>query len=756
MQTACSQRLREHRARLYAAPPHGHEPQTAWEGRDIVKTEEAKWRSEGTTGHEGKQTGATARREDGVPSGRRKPNPRAWWSFYHLIRTRLHDQLEHVQPFSLILQACMVGAITGVGAIGFSELIHVIQWGALGSHDLPLHRLPELPWYQVLAIPAIGGGFVALVHHFFARGPGGHGVPEVMEAVAFGGGGLRPRSAWARALMSALTIGSGGSVGREGPMVHLGASLGSLLGHTLRVTPSRLATLTGCGVAGGIAAAFNAPIAGALFALEVVMGNFAMPAFGPVMLSSVVATVVSRSYFGDHPAFIVPAYTVLSVWEIPLYLGLGVVCGICGLIFMFVLETMERGASALPVPVIVKPALGGLLLGVIILWVPNVYGIGYATMDQILRGGMTWSWLLLLLPVKMIATSVTLASGGAGGLFLPALYLGAIVGGLFGITVGALFPAHTSPSGAYALVAMSAFLAGVVHCPITALILLFELTADYHIILPLMTSCVVSTLVTKLGRDDSIYTLQLSRRGVDIRRREENVMRAFTVGHVMRKHAPALSEAAPFAEVVQHFLSSPLPLCFIFDADNRVVGVVSIHEVKSLLQDQELETLVVARDLAIPCRVWTTEDETLAQCLEKFGLFEQEYLPVLSETQHLQGIIAQRDVLNIYNQEVLRHEYLGLSLQGNVGDGAVRENVRLPHHYEVEVVAIPPHYAGKTLKDLQLRTRLGVQAIAMRRGGMDRPDELPDPDVTLTGHDYLVLVGRQEDIGRFRHATATS
>ena len=279
-------------------------------------------------------------------------------------------------------------------------------------------------------------------------------------------------------------------------MVHIGAALGSGFGLLLRVPPSRLPVLAGCGVAGGIAAAFNAPIAGAFFALEVVMGNFAMPAFGPVMLSSVFATVVSRAYFGNHPAFVVPGYTLVSTLELPFYLLLGVACGIGGLVFMFVLDSLERWMAALPLPHLLKPALGGLVLGGAVIFVPNVYGIGYATMDLILRSGLSWQWLLLLLPMKMGATSLTLASGGSGGLFLPALYLGAIIGGLFGFGVGSLFPSAVGPSGGYALVGMSAFFAGVIHCPITAFLLLFELTNDYHIILPLMASVVMSTLVT--------------------------------------------------------------------------------------------------------------------------------------------------------------------------------------------------------------------------------------------------------------------
>jgi CIC family chloride channel protein len=600
-----------------------------------------------------------------------------------------------------------------------------------------------------LFVPAIGGLLVGFVVFALAREAKGHGVPEVIEAVSLGSGYIRPQIALVKSLISALTIGTGGSVGREGPIVHIGASLGSTLGQLLRVSPNRLPTLAGCGVAGGIAAVFNAPIAGAFFALEVVMGTFAMPAFGPVMLSSVMATVVSRAYFGDHPAFLVPEYTLLSVWELPLYLLVGITCGIAGLVFMSVLGALEEWFAQLHVPPLLKPVLGGLVLGGVILFVPNVYGIGYATMEAILRGGVPWWWLLLLLPAKMGATSLTLASGGSGGLFLPSLYLGSVIGSLVGLGAGAVLPTLTGPSGGYALVGMAAFLAGVIHCPITAFLLLFEITGSYSIILPLMVSCPVSTLVAKLFRDESIYTLELLRRGIDVRRREQNLMQAFTVGQVMRHDAPTLPETAPFADIVQHFLASQIPVCFVVDQKRQLLGAISIHDVKSLLLEEALGPLIIAKDLARSNAEMTTPGETLAHCLEKFAATEEEYLPVVSPAQELQGIISHRDVLDLYNREILRHEYLGLSLRSERISSTVHEQVRLPQEYTVEVIPVPGQYVAKTLRETQLRSHFSLTAVAIRRGGFHSQDELPDPDRALDPQDYLVVVGRPADVQRF-------
>jgi CIC family chloride channel protein len=574
-------------------------------------------------------------------------------------------------------------------------------------------------------------------------------VPQVIESVTLKGGKIHPRVALVKSLASALTIGTGGSVGREGPIVQIGAALGSLFGQILRIPPSRLPTLVGCGVAGGIAAAFNAPIAGAFFALEVIMGNFAMPAFGPVVLSSVLATVVSRSYFGNHPAFVVPGYTLLSEWELAIYLLLGIACGLGGVAFIFILDFLERGISALKINNLWKPALGGLILGIVMLFVPDIYGVGYATMDEILRGGVSWTWLLLLLPIKMGATSLTLASGGSGGVFLPSLYLGAITGGLIGVGAGLLFPSITAPSGGYALVGMAAFLAAATHSPITAFLLLFELTGDYHIILPLMLSCSVSTLVAKMLREESIYTLQLVRQGIDIRRREENIMRAFTVGQIMQSEAPILKESASFPTVVQHFLATTVPVCFVIDEHNRLCGEISLHDVKGLLQEEGLGALIIARDLLHTPHVTVRPEDTLAHCLERFSQTEQEYLPVTTPEGQLCGFLSHRAVLDLYNREILRQEYLGLNLRTDGREHSVHEHVRLPHQYAVQVVQVPSWYTGKTLRTLQLRTQFHLTAVAIRRGSTMQGDELPDPDYPFTPQDALVLVGRPADLARF-------
>ncbi len=668
-----------------------------------------------------------------------------------LLRFNLQE-LEGSKHFSLLLPACVTGILAGGGGVVFVELIALVQWLAIGTLGSPLEVLSHLSWYHTALVPALGIIGVGLITQW-AQEARGHGVSEVIDAIVLKGGKIRTRVALIQSLASALTIGTGGSVGREGPMVQIGAALGSTVGQIQRTPPEYLRTLVGCGAAAGIAAAFNAPIAGAFFALEALMGNFAMPTFAPVVMASVMGTVVSRSYFGDYPAFMVPAYALESPLEIPLYGALGVVCGLVGVGFTLTLYGLEDLFAKIKLSPVLKAAFGGLFLGGIIVWVPHIYGVGYATMDGALRGELGWPFLLLLLPVKILATSLTLASGGSGGVFLPSLYIGAVAGGLFGFAAHGLFPVATAASGAYAMVGMAALLSAATHSPITSMILLFELTGDYKIILPVMVACTLSTLVARMLKRDSIYTLKFARRGIDLGRREDVVMRAFRVEQVMRRSTAAIREDAPFPEIVRHFLESDVPVCFVVDGKNRMVGEISIHDVKSAFYEEGLARLVIARDLANGNAAAVTPEDTLADCLEKFVLSGQEYLPVvLPASRELVGVISRHDVMDLYNREILRNDYLGMAAGEEEGSQRVREYVRLPRDYELQAVPVPEAFVGLSLREINLRASYDLTVVALRPGGEQAGDEFPDPDRRLQAGDFLVLVGKKESMGKFLQA----
>ena len=671
------------------------------------------------------------------------------WSRMRDAVATWRESLRRVQATKLIIVPCLTGILTGAAAIGFVELLNFVQWCAIGSTELPLRVVPDLRWYHVVLAPAVGGLIVGPLVRFLAPEAEGHGVPEVIEAVMLRGGRIRKRVAAVKSLASALTIGTGGSVGREGPIVQIGAGVGSAVGQLLKFPAEQTKTLAACGAAAGIAAVFNAPIAGAFFALEVITGNFAMPSFSPVILASVLSTVVTRAYFGDHPAFIVQPYELQSVYEIVTYAGLGLFCGGVAVVFVWVMDRFESWAGRVPIPKLWRPAAGGLLLGVLIVFIPNLYGVGYATMDGALKGGIPWQWLALLLGMKMIATSLTLASGGSGGVFLPSLYLGAVAGGLYGFAVHALLPNVTAGSGAYALVGMAGVLSAATHSPITAMILLFEVTGDYKIILPVMVVVTLATVVGRALKEDSLYTLQLSRRGIALHRREDVIMRTHTVGEVMQPAVHVLDDRTVIGDVVQHFLEREAVLAYVVDAARRFLGTISIHDIK----DPEvlaLGPLVLARDVAEPYVHAVAPKDTLADCMDQFLLSEHEELPVIDRDGRLVGVVSRRDVLRVYSSELLRHEFLGLATDDR-GERAVRGYVRLTPGLTIARVQPPAALVGRSLREANLRAAYNLTVVAIQRRG-DHEDQLPDPAQPLRGDDVLVIVGTPVDIERFRAA----
>lgn len=644
--------------------------------------------------------------------------------------------------------ACGVGVLTGVVAILLAELIRAVQWLAIGAPDLALYIVPWVPWWRVLLAPAVGGLLVGLVARYLASEVHGHGVPDVMEAVALRGGRMRRRVAFTKSLASALTIGSGGSVGREGPIVQIGAGVGSAVGQLLRLPADRLRTLTAAGAAGGIAAAFNAPIAGAFFALEVIARNFATPTFGPVVLCAVFATVVSRLYFGAAPAFVVPAFRVGLWWETTLAVGLGVFCGFVSLAFIAILSRLERAFARIPIPAVLKPAVGGALVGALVLTSPHLYGVGYETMDATLSGSIPWQTLALLLLLKPFATSLTLASGGSGGVFLPSLFLGGLAGGLFGDAMTQLLPTATTSPGAWALVGMAATLSGTSHAPITAILLAFELTHDYAVILPVMLASAIATLVTRSLRRDSIYTEKLTARGIDIDRREDLVLRGITVGEVMQRTPPAVRADAPVDVVLARFLDSNLGAVFVTDAAGKLVGQVSIHDVKaSLGEGGALGGIVVAGDVSE--RVLSAlESTSVAEALDRLAREGRELLGVVDAEGRLVGALSVSSVMDVYAREALRGEWVGVSPAAAQGLRE-HESLRLSSGIEVRALPVPPGLVGETVRTLALRSRWQVSVIALRHEGVDAG---VDPDHAFATGDTLVVMGERRDVERFAEA----
>ena len=418
-----------------------------------------------------------------------------------------------------------VGACAGAGAVAFRYLILGFTYLFTGHRDYSgaghapyglLHGVG--PWFVVIAA-VVGGLLYGPLVYLLAPEARGHGVPEVMLAVSERGSRIRPRVGVVKSVASALCIGSGGSVGREGPIVQIGSAVGSVLGQWTRVPESWQRILVACGAAGGISATFNAPIAGVFFGLELILRDFEAESFSVVVLASFVADIIGRAAFGSHPFLQLPGFELRSPVEYPLYIGLGLLAALVGVAFIHVLYGSEDLADRLwRGPQWLRPAAGGLLLGLLLLALPELYGVGYPPLEHAVRGQDVVWLLLALLAGKILATSLTLAIGGSGGVFAPSLFIGAMLGSAYGAGVHALLPGMTAPAGAYGLVGMGAVFAAAARAPITAVIIIFELTGDYRIILPLMFAIVIAAGLSRLLSLDTIYTLKLRRRGIDISR----------------------------------------------------------------------------------------------------------------------------------------------------------------------------------------------------------------------------------------------
>ncbi len=466
----------------------------------------------------------------------------------------------------MLLLALGVGVLAGYGSVLFRYAIDAVQVLFYQNSSDFLEFYDTLSWYAIVLPPTIGGAIVGLLTSKGAPEAKGHGVPEVMEAVALRDGVIRKRVAAVKIAASAICIGSGGSVGREGPIVQIGSSIGSTLGQLLKVNRTNQRTLVGCGAAAGIAATFNAPIAGILFALEILLGDFGFAAFSPVVLSSVTATAISRYYFGDFPAFISPVYELGSLWELGLFPVLGVISALVAVLFVLTLYKMEDLADYIAIPPVLKAALGGLCIGGILLQFPEIMGVGYGAITLSLMDKMAWGTMLILIFLKIFATSLTISSGGSGGIFAPSLFIGAMTGGVFGVAVHYLFPAVVPSPGIFALIAMGGLVAGTTYAPITAILIIFELTSNYHIILPLMLTCIISTLIASSISPGSIYTMKLLRRGVNLQGgMEQNILKKYKVKDLMQREPDTLYEGAPLQQVFETFRQKNAPYLHLVD-----------------------------------------------------------------------------------------------------------------------------------------------------------------------------------------------
>ncbi len=655
------------------------------------------------------------------------------------VLTRCLEYLQPSESYLLGGAAVLVGLTSGMGIWLFKRLIDLAQWIAFDELETSLGRLGT---WTIMLVPVLGGVLVGLIKHWFIGEERHHGVAGIMEAVALVGGRLRYKRVPAKAIAAALSIGSGASVGPEDPSVQIGANLGSMFGQWLNLADERVRTLAAAGAAAGIAAAFNAPIAGIFFAIEIVLGELSGGALGIVVLASVISAVFTQAVSGPQPAFLVPPYAFNSAWELPLYLGLGLLAGPIAAVYIRALYVAHDAFHGWHVPTWVKPAAAGLLVGLAGILLPQVFGVGYETIESVLGGG-EWSALVLmaLLIAKLILTPASIGGGFVGGVFAPSLFLGATLGAAYGQMCELLFPSLNIAPPAFAMVGMAAVLAGAVHAPLTAILLLFEMTHDYRIILPLMFAVIISLLVSQRLQHDSVYTLGLARKGIRLQRgRDIDVMESVRVGDVMLHDTLTLSTHFPVAQLADRFLQTGRHGFAVLNDDGSLFGIVSVEDYRRASSGEHgsLNDLTV-RDIATREMITVFPDDTLGTALRRMAPRDLSRLPVVARDnpRNFLGVVRRSDIVRAYDAALAQRAARQHRIQQVQLDARVAE----ADGVSVEEVTIEAGAAciGKRISEVAWPRECIIATL--RRG---RQVMFPHGDTVLGAGDVLVYVAESE------------
>jgi len=576
--------------------------------------------------------------------------------------------------------AVLVGLLTGLGALTFIWLIARFGDGFGWLNDQLAHIHP----WAIAVIPALGGLIAGPLIHAFAREAKGHGVPEVMQAITLRGGRIRPAVVVVKATASAACISSGGSAGREGPIVQIGAAIGSVTGQMFHLSAERIRNLVACGAAAGIAATFNAPIAGVIFALEVILDEFTTRYFATVVISAVTAAIVSQSVLGESPAFAVPTYSLAHPADLLFYTALGLLAPLGALAFVSTLYWAEDAFDNWRCPEWLKPAVGGVCVGIIGLAAPMALGAGFPGIEAALHNELALGAMAALVFAKIAATDFTLGSGNSGGVFAPALFMGAMLGGAFGGLVHRGFPDITGPVGAYALVGMSALFAAAAHAPMTAVLIVFEMSGDYRLILPLLLATGISAVVSQRIRRLSIYTLKLARRGIYLERGHDiDVMQGITVGEAMTTDFETASLNMPLEELEQVFARTHRHGFCVVDETDELAGVVSIRDLERALAEGPTGGKTVADIATTQGLLVAYPDEPMWKALRRLGTRDLSRLPVVEQegSCRLVGVVRRRDIIRAYNHAIVKrahHQHRAEALQLGKLDHAGFVQVEIP------------------------------------------------------------------------------
>ena len=575
------------------------------------------------------------------------------------ITDQIRDKFRTVLMFdqNMLILAALLGFFAGFASTFFRWMIEFFE-SIFSIKGFSLVGIPPQVYPFLLPLmPMLGGFFIGLICKFFPNAVKENGVHKVMYAVALNDGKVRKRTIASCAVTSSLTIGSGGSAGREGPTVQIGAAVGSTIGQLLHLSTERMRVLVGCGAAAGIAASFNAPLAGVLFALEIILGEFTIHTFSPIIIASVIGTVTGRALEGNEVTFNVPIHELVHPAEIIFYLGLGMLCGVVARLFTFIyFYTQQIFEEKLNISDLYKPAIGGLLVGMISISMPQILGNGYDAMEQALTGQIFWGLAFLLVFMKIICTSITLGSGGMGGVFAPSLFIGAMLGTAYGSGVHFFFPTLSASAETYSVVGMGAVAGAVMQAPLTNILMLFELTNDYTLILPIMATCIAASYTYQKFSKQSIYVQNLLNKGINIRHgRESSIMNSIKVRDVMSTDITTIAQETPFRKILETISYSKNFYFPVLDKEGDMTGILSFSDIREVIFEEQLGDLLVAGELANQNVISLTPQQNLNEAMEIFSQLDVDQLPVVRSEDKLKviGILSRSEMMASYNRAIL-------------------------------------------------------------------------------------------------------
>ena len=575
------------------------------------------------------------------------------------ITDQIRDKFRNILMFdqNMLILAALLGFLAGFASTFFRWMIEFFE-SIFSIEGFSLAGIPPQTYPFLLPLmPMVGGFFIGLICKYFPNAVKENGVHKVMYAVALNDGKVRKRTIASCAVTSSITIGSGGSAGREGPTVQIGAAVGSTIGQLLHLSTDRMRVLVGCGAAAGIAASFNAPLAGVLFSLEIILGDFAIHTFSPIIIASVIGTVTGRALEGNEVTFNVPVHELVHPAEIIFYLILGILCGIVARLFTFIYFYVQQiFEEKITIPGLYKPAIGGLIVGMISIFMPQILGNGYDVMEQALTGQMFWGLAFLLVFMKIMCTSITLGSGGMGGIFAPSLFIGAMLGTAFGSSIHFIFPTLSASAGTYSVVGMGAVAGAVMQAPLTNILMLFELTNDYTLILPIMATCIAASYTYQRFTKQSIYVQYLLNKGINIRHgREASIMNSIKVQDVMSTDITTIAQEMPFRKILETISYSKNFYFPVIDNKGDMTGILSFSDIREVIFEEQLGDLLVAGELANTKVYSLTPQQNLNEAMEIFSKLDVDQLPVVRSEDKLKviGMLTRGDMMASYNRAIL-------------------------------------------------------------------------------------------------------